>query len=247
MGVIRKKKKIQLVQECVKGKGGKKKKTLSFPLSSHAPLLKRQDAILFQNLKEVYSLQTCPARQCMHIGIGLNLHLIPGLSEALLSECEPSSAGAVVLAGTMWEVRPEFILLVSPARGTLGQLGHVQLLMASDSVEYLALDSVGSSQTAPVPWVSQHEGNRHAVCTPAATHWAWCKAEADPGVVSTIPHLPLRPSCWEPLQACHKIWPKASSGPSKTFPLILVDFESNLWSPMSLCWHYILFSLVTRR
>lgn len=36
----------------------------------------------------------------MYIGIGLNLHLIPGLSGAL-SECELSPAGAVVLAGAI--------------------------------------------------------------------------------------------------------------------------------------------------
>lgn len=92
-----------------------------------------------------------------------------------------------------------------------------------------------------------HEGNRTAPCIPAATHWAWCIAEAEVYVVSTITHLSLRPSCWETLQACHKIWPKASSSPRKTFPLTLVEFESNLWSPMSLCWHYILFSLITKK
>lgn len=186
----------------------------------------------------------------MHIGIGLNLHLIPGLSEGLLSECDLSPAGVMVLTGTIGEVRRGSTLLVSPTQGTYRPTGsctpHIYLLMASDSAKYLALDSVDSSQTAPMPWVSQHDGNRtvHASLQP---HWPWCSAEAEACVVSTITHLPLRPSCWETLQACHKIWPKTSSNPRKTFPLTLVEFESNLWSPVSLCWYYVLFSLIIKK
>lgn len=61
----------------------------------------------------------------MHIGIGLNLHLIPDLSEALVSECKLNPAGVVGFTGTTWKMRCESILLVSPTRGYMGQLCYV--------------------------------------------------------------------------------------------------------------------------
>lgn len=201
-----------------------------------------QDPILFQNLKESTPFKLAQQgsvciRFIMHIGIGLNLHLLPGLSEALLSECKLSPAGIAGLTGTTCEVRRESILLVTPALGTHGPAGtctpHFSRQCRKPDTGFFP-DS--SNAMGFLAWGKQD-------CYMCSCNHTLSLVQCWRLVsVSTIPHLPLRPSRWETLQACHKIWLKASSSPRKTFPLTLVEFESNIISYELMLMLYFIFS-----
>lgn len=128
MRVIGEEKKIQLVQKCVKGKGKKKKNTVSFPLSSPAPLLKRQDAIYPLPKFEEDVLPSSLSSKAVYV----HWHRLESASDtrfvwsSLWMWAQPCRSCGACWSHMRGEIDP--ILLVSPARGTLGQLGHVHHL-----------------------------------------------------------------------------------------------------------------------
>lgn len=186
-------------------------------------------------------------RSLMHIGIGLNLPLIPGLPEALLSECELSPAGVVGFTGAIGEERLSASFWLAQRVAHMGHLSHVHHI-SPNGFRQCRISDTGFSGFLPDSFSATGfpaEGKQDC-CLHSCSHTLSLVQCWSRGLCWWAP-FPISHSRWETLQACHKNRTKASSSPRRTFPLTLVEFESNLWSPMSLCWHYILLSLIAEK